>query len=159
MASKIPRANASSASSSSTGNQQSTPLQEGAMKRPAAAIDPDMEPEVIEWDDPEVLDFDVSERPSVTTVFISSEANPADSISSGSNPWAEIVGPDDTDIPEVDYSFMRTRQDTGSNDGTSATPQIDTGASHTVGPQGTESTFRPAIQRIPRLQRLSNVGR
>ena len=53
MASKIPRANASSASSSSIGNQQSTPLQEGAMKRPAAAMDPDMEPEVIEWDDPE----------------------------------------------------------------------------------------------------------
>ena len=155
------------------------------MKRPAVAMEPDSEPEVIEWDDPEVLDFDVA---GLQTVTVRSESNPADLASTNrhvpippeTNPWTELVSPDDTDVPEADYSPMETQQtwlpsvdsqgretsqsaaqSTGTRptERSNVTPQVDTGASQSVGPPGTNSMFRPAIQQIPRFQRLSNVGR
>ena len=60
------------------------------MKRLAAAIEPDFEPEVIEWDDPEVLDFEEDEP---QFIGIRSENNPAD-----------LSSTDNADVPIVDYS-------------------------------------------------------
>ena len=135
------------------------------MKRPAAAMEPDLEPEVLDWDDPEVLDFE-DDEPQV--IDIVSENNPADLASS-----------DNTDVSVVDYSYMNIPQalpliapprvepslsseqttDTRPIVRSKVTPQVDTGASHSIGPSRTNDMFRPAVQRIPRYQRLSNIGR